>query len=596
MTPDRLTPDRLTSRGLEWLDSQLRELPIASGRPLRLGIMVDSDELIGPFAAILEQLSKTEWIRLSLVIHRVSPELQTGRPAWLRFLRLPRHILVKSLRDTLLFRLFFGLDSRFFSDHSGLSLTSIRNTVSGIPRISVKPRTEGYSDWFSDADVAAVESAGLDVILRFGFRILRGEILLAAKEGIWSFHHGDNKHYRGAPPCFWEMFEGSPTVGVILQKLNSSLDNGHVIKRGYFSNLKSSSLLRNRIDPYWSSSHFVLAALRDLMRTRGDTQVQSNSAVTHYKGLRKIYKTPKNLEFLGWFVPHLYEKLVGRLAGRTRISHWRIGLAHRSASNTLFEKRSVSLKEFKWFEPPKGKFWADPFLVEANGSTYLFFEEYDYARKLGAIACCVLNDDLTLGPVQIVLSMPFHLSFPHVFEHGGKHYMLPEASESGGLTLFEAEQFPWKWRPIKTILPISCVDPIAFFHGDHWWLHTALRTEVGPASIAVLFYSKELTGEWILHPDSPTCVDYRNARNAGSLIKTDSGKLFRVSQSSESRYGSSFAFHLIEHLDTNTFKESLAFRVVPDQQSRMRGTHTYSECSKFIAVDGVWDKNDSDAI
>ena len=70
--------------------------------------------------------------------------------------------------------------------------------------------------------------------MRFGFNIIRGDILQTARFGVWSFHHDDEQKYRGGPPCFWEIVDGDPVTGVILQRLIDKLDGGIVLKKGYF--------------------------------------------------------------------------------------------------------------------------------------------------------------------------------------------------------------------------------------------------------------------------------------------------------------------------------------------------------------------------
>ena len=65
----------------------------------------------------------------------------------------------------------------------------------------------------------------LDVAISFGFRILKGRALRIAKHGVWSYHHGDNHINRGGPAGFWEVLEGSPVIGSVLQVLDEDLDN-----------------------------------------------------------------------------------------------------------------------------------------------------------------------------------------------------------------------------------------------------------------------------------------------------------------------------------------------------------------------------------
>ena len=94
-----------------------------------------------------------------------------------------------------------------------------------VARITCKPLLKGkYSQYFSRADVKRIQSYHLDVILRFGFNIIRGEILNSAVYGVWSYHHDDNTRYRGMPACFWEIYHADPLSGALLQQLTEQLD------------------------------------------------------------------------------------------------------------------------------------------------------------------------------------------------------------------------------------------------------------------------------------------------------------------------------------------------------------------------------------
>ena len=76
--------------------------------------------------------------------------------------------------------------------------------------------------------------AGSTCMLRFGFGILRGEVLDVARHGIWSFHHDDERVIRGGPPSFWEVDDGLATTGVLLQRLTDQLDAGIPLARATF--------------------------------------------------------------------------------------------------------------------------------------------------------------------------------------------------------------------------------------------------------------------------------------------------------------------------------------------------------------------------
>ena len=85
---------------------------------------------------------------------------------------------------------------------------------------------------FTYEDVSHIINSELDCIIRCGSGILRGKILDSSKYGVLSFHHGDNRINRGGPSGFWEVLNGDPSTGFIIQKLNSELDGGEVFFRG----------------------------------------------------------------------------------------------------------------------------------------------------------------------------------------------------------------------------------------------------------------------------------------------------------------------------------------------------------------------------
>ena len=120
------------------------------------------------------------------------------------------------------------------------------NLVDGIVlKCDVKKKGK-YRDYFSEKDLQSIKKRNLDFILRFGLNIITGEILEIPKYGIWSFHHGDERKYRGRPACFWEMYNNDNKIGGILQRLNEKLDGGVILKRWFIKNNKIS--WKNNLD------------------------------------------------------------------------------------------------------------------------------------------------------------------------------------------------------------------------------------------------------------------------------------------------------------------------------------------------------------
>ena len=57
---------------------------------------------------------------------------------------------------------------------------------------------------YSEKDIKKIQDLDLDIIVRGNAQgVFQGKILKTSKQGIISFHHGDNDWNRGSPPAFW---------------------------------------------------------------------------------------------------------------------------------------------------------------------------------------------------------------------------------------------------------------------------------------------------------------------------------------------------------------------------------------------------------
>ncbi len=91
----------------------------------------------------------------------------------------------------------------------------------------VNPIEDG--NW-NELPESAVEAAAeqCDVVVRFGFGLVRGEILSATEYGVLSFHPADIRRYRGlGPPKVF--VDGRSRIGVTLQRLSEEIDGGEIV-------------------------------------------------------------------------------------------------------------------------------------------------------------------------------------------------------------------------------------------------------------------------------------------------------------------------------------------------------------------------------
>ena len=105
---------------------------------------------------------------------------------------------------------------------------------------------------------------------------------------------------------------------------------------------------------------------------------------------------------------------------------WRIAVRPRVSGLEAFD-----LKACQVLLPPRDRFYADPFVFERGGRSYLFFEEFPFATRKGIISCIEFDEQGFIGSPSVVLEATHHLSYPFVFDWEGQLYMLPESHDSG---------------------------------------------------------------------------------------------------------------------------------------------------------------------
>jgi len=547
--------------------------------PLRIGLLLDSSALPSCFAEIVDHILASNFARLELLVYNtdeVGERAPRSLPARiLRLLRDPRR------RREVLFRLYQRYDQRNAGPHDPEAVVNCAARLAPFKSISVRPLRTRFVDRFPVEAIACIREQQLDVLLRFGFRILRGDILTAARYGVWSYHHDNSEFYRGGPSCFWELYEANPVTGTVLQVLTEQLDAGLVLQEGLFATFPGVSRARNRLQPYWGSATFVIQKLHELHR-HGWGYLESRALPRgEYRGRKKLYIEPSNTEMIGWLAPLILRKAFRRR--RAMIEHWQLAIRIGGQLQASPGARP-DLSGFRLIESPRGHFYADPFLIEDAGRTWLFFEDCDYAADRGLIACAEVRGG-ELGQPVPVLERPYHLSYPCLFRSRGELYMIPESAANGTVDLYRCTRFPDQWVFEKRLLAQRAVDTTVWVDDERHWFFVTLQEPRGFGTQLWLFYATEPAGEWRSHPANPLSTDVRNSRGAGAILRRN-GKLFRPSQDGSRHYGYSFTLNEIAVLDTERYEERPCLTVMPDWAPHLVATHTYSQSGNIEIIDG----------
>ena len=541
---------------------------------LRIGIMLDSYVSSAWVAKTIEDIQASGFARIELVVLNTPPV--QARPS-----------LRKRLRNHWKLTLYHRYEQWDYKrnkvEPDSKAITDLSPLLRDVPSITVHPLRKGFTDRIPEDELESIRGHNLDVLFRFGFRIIRGGILAAARYGVWSFHHDDNLEYRGGPPLFWEIYEQNPVSGTILQILTDSLDGGHVIYRGHSSTDKS-SLYRSRNPIYWKTAEYALRRLRDLS-DRGMEYIESLPTYREDAPYtRGIYRTPDALQ-MARFLAHLcYRSIAARLSSRLHGSQpqWFLAIRQRTSEHNFDDPTG-----YKLMLPPNDRFYADPFLFEKDGKTYLFLEDLRYSEGRALISCCELNPDGTHGPIVEVLRRPYHLSYPFLFEENGEIYMIPETKANRTVELYRATNFPNEWT-LESVLLDNIYAADATIHqsdGKYWMFAGISNGRYSNCDELAIYFADALKGPWTPHPANPVVSDVRRARPAGALFR-DQGRLIRPSQDCARAYGYAIVFSEVITLSETEYDERPIARLDPGWVKRNLGTHTYTRTGQFEVIDG----------
>ncbi|TDN82180.1 hypothetical protein DET49_12534 [Salegentibacter sp. 24] len=458
---------------------------------------------------------------------------------------------------------------------------SLEKNEKDLPIYYIEGEEKRFSYRVAIKDIERIKDLDLDIMIRFGFGILRGGILDAAKNGVWSLHHGDNRINRGGPPAFWEVANREDVTGITLQKLSEELDGGKVIKRSFIKT-NTTSFYRNKNEAFWAGIELFNLALDELSRGILKYEVEKSSFQFY---CHPLYKDPDNSTSVKILLLFWSRRILEVAKEKFSFPQWYI--LYKFKKDSFLEK---NIFRYKTLYPPKGYDWADPFIIKENQRFYLFFEEIKIGTGNGHISLFQFDEKGTLlneRPVE-VLNEEYHLSYPFIFKEDSNYYMLPESADANELWLYKSEEFPERWKKYQKIFSNKQIyDASLYFHEGYWYLFgTEKLSEGGNRDQYLhLYYSKELDSEnWVSHPLNPLSLDVRGARPAGKIFK-ENGRLLRPTQIGAPKYGYGIQINEIKQLSTTEFIEEKLSDILPKWDKDLLAAHTLNFEEGFTVID-----------
>lgn len=471
---------------------------------------------------------------------------------------------------------FFKAYLKFIVKPNSLSMQKrdITDLISTSRLLNVKTIKKGkYSEYFSDEDIETIKSLDLDFIVRFGFNIIRGEILTTAKYGIWSYHHDDPSVIRGGPPCFWEMYHSFTTTGSILQRLTDKLDGGIVLYEGQFPTHPFS--YKKNLDQAYMESSKWLSLVAKKIQLNSSQEMKVKPKVTD-----KIFKTPTTSQFMYFLIKCLLNYSHILFLKLFTLEIWNVAISKMTIGD-IIHKKSINEAKLQWLPKlPNGEFVADPFIYETEGNVKCLLEHFRYGGKGKISEVSNFKSKTYVG--QEVINDNFHYSYPNIFSYKEELYFIPECFESRSLKLYKKVND--KWTYIKPLLVnVKIIDATLLYHNERYWFFCSLADQ-GPNVNLYIYSCDKLDGDYISHPLNPVKTDITSSRPAGSFI-FDKGGIYRPAQNCSRSYGGSLIINKLEELSETKFSENFYCELSP-VSDYPDGLHTLTYSENYIAIDG----------
>ncbi len=515
---------------------------MSASRKIRVAVMCDSFLLEKWMADALRQIVNENYGEIILTILNDSPVSE-------------RKNFVSRLISYKWSRFFWNRFHKRFGSVESVESTDVTDWLINLPSVRVKPILKGkHSQSFPEDSIQEIRKYQPDVILRFGFNILRGDILNAAPLGVWSYHHCDPQVIRGGPGGYWEYLLKQDKQGAILQRLTEKLDDGVIIRQGWFRLIKH-SYSENLNQLLAGTASWMADAIREVA-VNGSLRSISKSVAAD-----SIRTYPGNFTMLKFISVLAANKLTFHYRQLFSAETWMIGIAEQTLNETF---NSGNFSSVKWIKAEKNsQYLADPFTINVNGKEVVVCEKYDYTNGKGII--------IEAHTDKTIFESEHHLSYPYPLTINGENYIVPEASESKQLI---AVQTATK-ETLHLLKNIPCIDATAFHHNGLWWIFTN-RADRNPDTDLFVYWSEKVDGPYQEHLLNPVRTDIAASRPAGSPL-IENGKLFFPMQKGVPHYGAGVSVVEITKLSPTEYEDHLKHTILPHAQwQNNEGLHTVS--------------------
>jgi hypothetical protein len=422
---------------------------------------------------------------------------------------------------------------------------------------------------------ARVAELGLDVAFALG-NVDDATLEGFARCGVWRYCFGEDQDIHEPLAGLREVIAGAPVVASGIRIHRGAGFDDRLAYQSY-SRTFPFSLARSRDGVLPKSAEFIARALQDL-HSSGPTWLEQSTVPARdvpEQGFPGNVSLIRDLSRVGLRVARTTaEKYL-------TVGQWMLGFRFGEG-----EALNGSLDGYFRLQPPKDRFWADPFPISRNGRHYIFFEELPFDAGKAHISVIEVHPDGRTSEPTRVLERDYHLSYPFLLEDQGQLYMIPETAHNRTVEIYKCVDFPRKWKLERVLMKdLWCADATIHRAGERWWMFANVGIDGGEVNDELhLFSSDRLMGGWKPHRRNPVKSDVRGARPAGRLF-THGGELYRPGQICTPIYGAGIAMHRVTKLTEHEYAEEEVRRILPAGSDGILGIHTINRAGPLSVTD-----------
>ena len=439
-----------------------------------------------------------------------------------------------------------------------------------IKKIKIDPSSEQAKQ-----NISELKEYDLDLLIAFELSKASQIMSQASRLGLLSFYHDEQSQKFEYPLCFEEVLKKQNKTGFNILHVAPKTQKVERILKGSF--VTHNFFLTNRRNLFLRRNFYMQRILEDIHQGKNlnGKALKLESQINQVIAPRVIDQFRYIIHATGIIKNKILNKFINKR------DNWNVGVNFSSWKDFDFIN-SIVLKN------PDGHFLADPFILKEGAETYCFVEDYDWSKGKGSIAVYKISNGAPIN-LGIVLEEAFHLSFPYIFRHESKIYMLPESADNMDIRIYESLEFPTKWK-LKTIIKenVSAADSMIFRRNGIWWLFSNINPIGGRdccSELSIFYTDNPIDGKWVPHEKNPVIFDPSFARNGGMVL--DNGSLYRVGQiQTFGTYGGGgVSINQIVELTTSSYKEQSVLKLYPEFQQGIKGAHHLHSAGGVTAFD-----------